>query len=130
MRADPIDKDTIVVGSLNCNSPVDKEFDTRKQTVDNLKYHDPDLLFFAGDQNYTHDEATYGWLQFGVQFAEVMKDRPTICILDDHDVGHPNMRRWQSIFRGQGRVRWRLYVSRFLCSNGGASTDLEFAGPL
>ena len=51
----------------------------------------PDLLFFAGDQNYTHDEATYGWLQFGVQFAEVMKDRPTICILDDHDVGHPNI---------------------------------------
>ena len=91
VRADPIEKDTIVVASLNCNSPVDKEFDTRKQTVDNLKYHDPDLLFFAGDQNYTHDEATYGWLQFGVQFAEVMKDRPTICILDDHDVGHPNI---------------------------------------
>ena len=38
VRADPMSKDTIVVGSLNCNSPVDKEFDTRKQTVDNLKY--------------------------------------------------------------------------------------------
>lgn len=91
IRRDPKDKATIVVASLNCNSPVDREFDTRKQIVDNLKKHDPDLLFFAGDQNYTHDEATYGWLQFGVQFAEVMKDRPTICILDDHDVGHPNL---------------------------------------
>ena len=34
-------------------------------------------------------------------------------------------RRWQSIFWGQGRVRWRLYVPRFLCSNGGAPADLE-----
>ena len=91
IRRDPRDKDSILVASLNCNSPVDKEFDTRLLTVQNLKHHNPDLLFFAGDQNYTHDEATYGWLQFGVQFADVMKDRPTICILDDHDVGHPNI---------------------------------------
>jgi hypothetical protein len=91
IRRDPRDKDSILIASLNCNSPVDKEFDTRHLTVQNLRHHDPDLLFFAGDQNYTHDEATYGWLQFGVQFAEVMKDRPTICILDDHDVGHPNI---------------------------------------
>lgn len=91
IRRDPRDKDSILIASLNCNSPVDKEFDTRHLTVQNLRHHDPDLLFFAGDQNYTHDEATYGWLQFGVQFAAVMKDRPTICILDDHDVGHPNI---------------------------------------
>ena len=91
IRRDPRDKDSILIASLNCNSPVDKEFDTRLLTVQNLRLHDPDLLFFAGDQNYTHDEATYGWLQFGVQFADVMKDRPTICILDDHDVGHPNI---------------------------------------
>ncbi len=91
VRCDPKGKDSILIASLNCNSPVDKEFDTRLLTIQNLKYHNPDLLFFAGDQNYTHDEATYGWLQFGVQFADVMKDRPTICILDDHDVGHPNI---------------------------------------
>ena len=91
IRKDPKNKETIVVGSLNCNSPRDEEFDTRKQIVAALKKHDPDLLFFAGDQNYTHDEATYGWLQFGVQFADVIKDRPTICIPDDHDVGHPNL---------------------------------------
>ena len=91
IRKDPREKETVVLASLNCNSPKDKEFDTRKQIVENLKIQDPDVLFFAGDQNYTHDEATYGWLQFGVQFAEVMKDRPTICILDDHDVGHGNL---------------------------------------
>ncbi len=91
IRKDPIDKDEIVVGVLSCNSPKDDEFETRLASVAALKYHNPDLLFFAGDQNYTHDEATYGWLQFGVQFAEVMKDRPTVCITDDHDIGHGNL---------------------------------------
>lgn len=91
IRKDPVNQDTIVVASLNCNSPLKSEFSSRESIVNNLKKQDPDLLFFAGDQNYTHDEATFGWLQFGVQFREVMKDRPTICILDDHDVGHPNL---------------------------------------
>jgi hypothetical protein len=90
-RKDPIARDTIVVGSLNCNSPRDKEFETRSQIVKNVIKQDPDLLFFAGDQNYTHDEATFGWLQFGVQFRDVMKNRPTICIPDDHDIGHGNL---------------------------------------
>jgi len=91
IRKDPSCKDTIVVASMSCNSPRDPELASRAALVSNLKKHDPDLLFFAGDQNYTHDEGTYGWLQFGVQFAEVMKDRPTVCIPDDHDVGHGNI---------------------------------------
>jgi len=91
VRKDPIDKDTIVVANMSCNSPKDKERFTRTQFIQNLKKQNPDLLFFAGDQNYTHEEATYGWLQFGVQFADIMKDRPTICIPDDHDVGHGNV---------------------------------------
>lgn len=91
IRRDPLHKDTIVVASLNCNSPRDEEFETRSQIVKNLEKQDPDLLFFAGDQNYTHDEATFGWLQFGVQFRDVMKNRPTICIPDDHDIGHGNL---------------------------------------
>lgn len=90
VRKDPLEKDTIVVANMSCNSPKDKERFTRTQFIQNLKQQDPDLLFFAGDQNYTHEEATYGWLQFGVQFADIMKDRPTICIPDDHDVGHGN----------------------------------------
>lgn len=91
VRKDPKDQDVIVVANMSCNSPKDKERFTRTQFIQNLKQQDPDLLFFAGDQNYTHDEATYGWLQFGVQFREIMKDRPTICIPDDHDIGHPNL---------------------------------------
>ncbi len=91
VRKDPVDKEIIVVANLSCNSPKDRERFSRLQIVENIKTHDPDLLFFAGDQNYTHDEATYGWLQFGVQYRDVMKDRPTICIPDDHDVGHGNL---------------------------------------
>lgn len=91
VRKDPLDKETIVVANMSCNSPKDRERFTRVQFIQNLKKQNPDLLFFAGDQNYTHEEATYGWLQFGVQFADIMKDRPTICILDDHDIGHPNL---------------------------------------
>lgn len=91
VRKDPVAKDVLVVGSLSCNSPKDKERFTRTQFVKNLKQQDPDLLFFAGDQNYVHDEATFGWLQFGMQFKDLMKDRPTICIPDDHDVGHGNL---------------------------------------
>ena len=90
IRKDPIDKDVIVMGSLSCNSPNDDSFDKRQNIVDNLKIIDPDVLFFAGDQNYTHEEHTYGWLQWGVQFAQITKDRPTITIPDDHDIGQGN----------------------------------------
>ena len=42
----------------------------------NLKAQNPDLLFFAGDQTYRHTEHTAGWIEFGLQFREVMRDRP------------------------------------------------------
>ena len=37
---------------------------------------DPDLLFFAGDQTYRHTEHTAGWIEFGLQFRDVIRDRP------------------------------------------------------
>ncbi len=89
IRKDPIDKEEIVVGTLSCNSS--RTAGPRPQIVANLKHQDPDLLFFAGDQSYHHTEHTAGWLQFGLQFREVLKDRPVITIPDDHDVGQPNL---------------------------------------
>lgn len=62
IRKDPVDKDVIVVGNLSCNSSSTPG--PRKQIVDNLKAQDPDLLFFAGDQSYRHQEATVGWIDF------------------------------------------------------------------
>lgn len=89
IRRDPIDKEEIVVGNLSCNSARTKG--GRPEMVNRLIAQDPDLLFFAGDQTYHHTEHTAGWIEFGLQFREVMKDRPTICIPDDHDVGHGNL---------------------------------------
>ena len=63
----------------------------RPEIIENLKRQNPDLLFFAGDQTYRHTEHTAGWIEFGLQFRDVLRDRPTITIPDDHDVGHPNL---------------------------------------
>ncbi len=89
IRRDPIDKDVIVVGSLSCNSS--RTPGPRPQIIDNLKKIDPDLLFFAGDQSYHHREHTFGWIEWGVQFRDVLKNRPVIAIPDDHDVGQANI---------------------------------------
>ena len=89
IRKDPTDQETIVVGNLSCNSSRTKG--PRPQIIENLKLIDPDVLFFAGDQTYHHTEHTAGWIEFGLQFRELMKDRPTITIPDDHDVGQANL---------------------------------------
>ena len=91
VRKDPVDKDEIVVVSMSCNSPWDATQYEREEYISNLRFHDPDLLFFAGDQSYHHEEHTYGILQWGVQFADVLRDRPSVVIPDDHDVGHANL---------------------------------------
>ena len=89
IRRDPADKDVIVVGSLSCNSS--RTPGSRATIVENLQAQDPDLLFFAGDQSYHHTQHTYGWLEWGVQFRDITRDRPTITIPDDHDVGQANI---------------------------------------
>jgi len=67
--------------------------------------HDPDLLFFAGDQIYEGglagivrtptDRAIldyhYHWYRFIWAFRDLMRDRPTVMIPDDHDVYHGNI---------------------------------------
>lgn len=89
IRRDPIDKDVIVVANLSCNSS--RTRGGRPEIVQRLLGLDPDLLFFAGDQTYHHTEHTAGWIEFGLQYRDVIRDRPTVCIPDDHDVGHPNL---------------------------------------
>lgn len=89
IRRDPIHKEEIVVASMSCNSS--RTTGLRSEIVDRLRALDPDLLFFAGDQTYRHTEHTAGWIEFGLQFRDVIKDRPTVTIPDDHDVGHPNL---------------------------------------
>lgn len=89
IRRDPIDKDVIVVANMSCNSS--RTTGDRPEVIANLKLQNPDLLFFAGDQTYRHTEHTAGWIEFGLQFRDIIRDRPAICIPDDHDVGHGNL---------------------------------------
>ncbi len=89
IRRDPTDQDVITVANMSCNSS--RTTGQRPEILENLKQQNPDLLFFAGDQTYRHTEHTAGWIEFGLQFRDVMRDRPTITIPDDHDVGHPNL---------------------------------------
>ena len=111
IRRDPTDKHEIVVGNLSCNSS--KTIGERTEIINNLKVQNPDLLFFSGDQTYRHTEHTAGWIEFGLQFREIMRDRPTVCIPDDHDVGHGNL--WgengkQSITTGDADGGYRFPV--------------------
>ena len=89
VRRDPSDKNEIVVANLSCNSS--RTTGPRTEIVENIKHHNPDLLFFGGDQHYRHTEHTTGWIEFGLQYRDIIRDRPTICIPDDHDVGHGNV---------------------------------------
>jgi hypothetical protein len=89
IRKNPINKNEIIVGSLNCNS--NQTRGTREEYIRNLKHLNPDLLFFAGDQSYDHREHTAAWLLFGIQFRDIFRDRPCITIPDDHDIGQGNL---------------------------------------
>lgn len=88
IRKDP-EGPEIVVASLSCNSNQDRG--PRDDIIRNLTHQDPDLLFFAGDQSYDHEQHLEAWLLFGRQFREIMRDRPTITIPDDHDIGQGNL---------------------------------------
>ena len=88
VRKDPV-SDEIVVAALSCNSSRDRGM--RPNFVRNLRHHNPDLLFFAGDQSYDHRQHTAAWIKFGLQFRDVFRDRPCVTIPDDHDVGHANL---------------------------------------
>jgi len=73
------------------------------ELISSARHHDPDMLVFAGDQFYetnptekVKDEAPtldylykyYLWLW---SFREITRDRPTLVLVDDHDVYHGNL---------------------------------------
>lgn len=74
--------------------------------AENLLKLDPDLVFFSGDQIYENhggfgiirepaDPAILNYLrkfyQHGWAFREVMRNAPTLCLPDDHDVFQGNI---------------------------------------
>ncbi|MEM9157510.1 MAG: hypothetical protein AAGB46_00570 [Verrucomicrobiota bacterium] len=93
VRKNPIDKDEILVAGFTGNSihPVHGGDISRQDIIDNVKKVDVDVLFFSGDQVYDHYKHLAAWLKFGRDFGDIIKDRPTICLPDDHDAGQPNL---------------------------------------
>lgn len=93
IKKNPKDKDSFVMAALTCNSiyPSHGGDIERTDLVDNIKKLQPDLLFFSGDQVYDHSQHYLYWLKFGRDFGEIIRNTPTICIPDDHDVGQGNI---------------------------------------
>jgi phosphodiesterase/alkaline phosphatase D-like protein len=89
IRKDPVSKKEIVVAAFTGNGNYDRRL--KPDIIRNIKAQDPDLLFFSGDQSYDHKHHQQAWLLFGQQFGEIIKDRPTVCIPDDHDIGQGNI---------------------------------------
>ena len=102
IRKDPVDK-PLKVGGLTCQFHFGFPY---TPLVSNLTKLDPDLLYFSGDQIYEGnggygikrepaDVAILNYLgkyyMFGWAFGDLMRDRPTICTPDDHDVFHGNL---------------------------------------
>jgi len=102
IRKDPLDK-PLKVGGLTCQFHFGFPY---TPLVSNLTKLDPDLLYFSGDQIY-EGNGGYGikrepadvsivnylgkYYMFGWAFGDLMRDRPTICTPDDHDVFHGNL---------------------------------------
>lgn len=91
------------IGALTCQNDYAFPYEPMARNVQAL---DPDLVYFSGDQLYEshggygviRDEevpAIHNYLrkfyQFGWSFGELMRDRPTLCIPDDHDVFQGNL---------------------------------------
>ncbi len=76
-----------------------------QEVADRVAYHEPDMIFFAGDQIYEsglagiirapEDDAIidylYHWNRFLWAFGDLTRHRPTVTIPDDHDVYHGNI---------------------------------------
>jgi alkaline phosphatase D len=103
VRKEPWDQEDFVVAAFTGNNDLGfPNSDIMKQ----LLYHDPDLLFFSGDQIY-EGVGGYGiqrlplntaaldylrkWYIYGWTYRDLMKNRPTVSIPDDHDVYHGNI---------------------------------------
>ncbi len=135
------DADEFVLASLNCqNLSKGRDLVWNHTTIwyphgeltKAVAQHDPDLLFFAGDQIYESglagiirepvDKAIidylYHWYRFVWAFRDLMRDRPTVTIPDDHDVYHGNI--W-----GDGGIR-AIGPMQPLSDNGGYIMDPHF----
>ncbi|QDT95431.1 alkaline phosphatase D family protein [Gimesia aquarii] len=102
IRANPEGR-PLRLGALTCQKDYGFPYEP---VANNLLKVDPDLLYFSGDQLY-EDHGGFGLIRdpagpailnylrkfymHGWAFGEAMRDRPTVCIPDDHDVFQGNI---------------------------------------
>jgi alkaline phosphatase D len=119
VRHNPKEKEEIVIagftGNHNISHPglsrtnIQFNFDfsgvwyPHSDIVRNIKFHNPDILFFSGDQVYEGDSPTfpdtknyeldylYKWYLYCLAYRDLTRDIPTISIPDDHDVYQGNL---------------------------------------
>ncbi|MCK0189978.1 alkaline phosphatase D family protein [Arenibacter sp. F20364] len=102
IREEPADR-PLRFGGLTCQEWAGYPY---RPLVENLEKSNPDMLYFSGDQLYEgnggypikrqpEDSAILNylgkWYMFGWAFGNIMRDRPTICTPDDHDVYQGNL---------------------------------------
>ncbi len=102
IRKDPVDR-PLRMGGLTCQFSSGFPY---RPLVENLTLLAPDILYFSGDQIYESNGGYFvkrapeemailsylgKWYMFGWAFGELMRDIPTICTPDDHDVFHGNL---------------------------------------
>lgn len=119
VRAEP-QRNDFILASMNCqhfSARPDRDASARgywnssgiwfphSEVARAVEYHNPDMLYFAGDQIYEgglagivrepYDEAAldylYHWYWFVWSFRDLMRDIPTIATPDDHDVYQGNI---------------------------------------
>jgi alkaline phosphatase D len=102
INKDPIDQ-PLKMGALTCQFGTGFPY---SPLVKNLILKKPDILYFSGDQIYEtnggysikrspEDVAILNylgkWYMFGWAFGDLMRNTPTICTPDDHDVFQGNL---------------------------------------
>jgi alkaline phosphatase D len=115
IRKDPVAKKEVVVAGFTGNKAT--AFPNSK-LVENVGIVNPDVLFFSGDQIYEDvggygihrspvDLAVLNYLRkiylWGWAFRDLMRDRPTIALPDDHDVYQGNI--WGAAGRDCGGMK-------------------------
>lgn len=128
IRANPAGR-PLRMAAMTCQNDYAFPYEPVARNVAKLQ---PDLVFFSGDQIY-ESHGGFGiirepagpailnylrkFYQFGWAFRDVMRDAPTLCLPDDHDVFQGNI--W-----GEGGAKMTS-----LASDPGASSSGGYAEP-
>lgn len=142
LRAPPPGDREMVIAHLNCvkNVVAHKAWNRQgvwfphEDVVQRVMSHDPDLVFCAGDQIYEGDlsgvDGAKRLLDYHTKyqrwlwsFGELVRDRPSIVIPDDHDVFHGNI--W-----GAGGIRAKAQEGLSIQDSGGYKLSADMVNAI